>query len=425
MATNTTAVQLFTSGQESSASSFMKALQSIQGIGTSTLSTIENANTNILVEFDIRLQAVNARRVRAWRVLSSQQAVKLVASDFTDIDQVNTVATVRADSSSITLKERSTPAEAIIQSNTFSVNEGSIETLNSDQTLFTVTTTGNAPVGQFNIQLLNQLTINQLFIDIIASPSSPNIVISTSTDGVSYTKATNVSVNGYVVTAWLPSLPVKYIQMQVTPSHPDNLSGNSFSFGITSLSAQATTYQLRSDFLTNAISFNPNSEQIVLSAESDPNIQYYLSVYTTGGTQTPLVEINPGDAVQIGTKTTTTITTSIGNPTVLANVPSNLYLNTVSVSENGVSIPTRIASGLSSSDPNISRLQHEYVIVIPTSLGYQIKLLSASGNYTPPRTFSLSYVCGPVSVTVQLKVRLSTANESITPIFTGASLDSL
>lgn len=424
--TSITPENIFQFGQESSASAFMAACTAIQNTGTSVLESIETANTTTLVEFNNRLQATNARRVRAWRVLAPQQSAKVVVSDFSDIDQVNTVATVRADSASVSLKERAVPAEAAIRSTTFTVPTGNVQALNNAQSIVRVTTSdGSTPTGQFNIELVEALSISQLTIDIIASPGTPVVTISTSADGVTYTQASNVAVNGYQITAFLPSIKVQYIQMQVTPSHPDNLNGSSFTFGITDLGAAATTYQLRSDFLTKTLQFAPNSESVVLNAQVDPNILYYLSIWPDGNAPGPFVELAPGDTVQIGQSYSGTITTSIENPNLLATAPSDLYQSTVSVIEitAGFSGTTRIAPGLLPSDPNISNLGDEYIVIVPASTGYNIQLLNAEGKYNPPRTFNVSYVYGPPLVDFQLKVRLTTSDDATTPVFTGAVLE--
>lgn len=417
---------IFQYNQESSASTFMEALEGIHEQGTGVLSSIENANTNILVDFDRRLQATNARRVRAWRVMAAEQAAKIVVSDFTDIDQANTVVTVRADSASVSLKERSAPAEAVIQGTAFSVNSGDVQALNETQSIVRVTTSdGAAPTGQFDVTLVTALSISQLIIDVVATPGSPAITVATSSDGITYTTATQVTINGYRINSWLPSLKVKYIQMTVTPSHPDNLNGSSFTFGITNLTANAVTYQLRSDFMTKVLQFNPKSEKVVLNAKSDPDILYYISIYPTGNLPTSFVELNPGDAVQIGIAVSlqTVISGSMSN--ILATAPLDLYQSSVVVSEVGATKPLRLALGLSPSDPNIANLQDEYVVLVATSIGYDIQLLNATRIYNPPRTFNISYVYGPSSVSFQLKVRLTTDDETITPIFTGASLDEL
>jgi hypothetical protein len=412
---------IFEQGQQGSRAKFVSAITTLQQLGTNALSIIENGQLNTLVEFDKRLQAVNGRRVLAWRVNSTQQAVKFIVSDFTDIDQTSTTSTVRVDSAVVSLRERSVPAEAVIKTNSFSTNIGTIETLNNDQTILRVhTDDGSTPTGEFDIELLNALTLNQFNLQIVASPSQPSVVVSVSNDQLTYTPATQVAINGYTVNVWLPSAEIKFIRIQITPSHPDDLNGNSFTFGITNFSAQATNYHLRSELLTKILKFSPQTEFVVLNAASDPNIQYYLSIYPDGDPQALFVEINSGDLIRIGTAVDTTVITSV--PTNLIGlIPSDTYLNTIKVTEHDVAL--RIAPGLSPSDPNLASLDNEYVAVISTSLGYSLQLLNSSGNYGAPRTFKLSYVFGPALVNVQLKVRLNTTDEATSPIFHGASLN--
>lgn len=416
------AEEIFQLGQEASKSKFVAALEALQAQGTGVLATLETARLDSLVEFDRRLQAINGRRTRSNRVASREQAVKFVASDFSDIDQANTTGTVRADSASVSLKERAVPAEAVIKTKRFTSNKGTIEALDAAQTILRVHTDDfSTPTGQFDIELVTPLTLNQFIIDIVASPSSPTIIVTVSGDGLTYTPATQVAINGYRINVWLPATETRFIRVQVVPSHPDDLNGSSFTFGITNFSAQATDYHLRSEILTKTVQFAPKSELVVLDAPIDSRIQYYLSVYAVGSTQAPFVEINAGDAVRIGTKVQTTPTTSPSFPYLLGSTPPELYLSTVRVTENGIEL--KIAPGLLPTDPNVLSLEHEYVVIVPTSVGFDIRLLNASGSYTPPRTFALSYVYGPALVNIQLKVRLSTDDRATSPVFHGASLD--
>lgn len=413
---------IFLNGKEASAAAFQKALLDVQNLGSDVLRSLNSDQIDTLISFNVRLEAINARRTRAARVTAPEQAVKFVVSDFTDINQANTVATVRADSAVVSLKERAVPAKAVIQSNTFSANIGSIEALDSAQTIMRVSTFDRSiPTGTFNITLVTALTLNQFIIDTVASPSTPSISVSVSSDGLTFTPATRVAVSGFVVNVWLPSTLVKYIKVQITPAMPDELNGNSFTFGITDFNAQATEYFLRSDFMSKVVQFSPKSEFVIFNAEPDPNIQYYMAVWIQGQSQAPFVEINSGDAIHIGTAVDSTVTTSIGNPSFLSVISDHLYPSTLVVREGG--IKARVALGLSPEDPNIASLQDEYVTVIPGSIEGNLVLLRANGMYNAPRTFDVSYVYGPPLVNVQLKVRLTTNNAATTPIFTGASLD--
>lgn len=413
---------VFQQGQEASKSAFVAALTGIQSTGAGVLNTLVNARVGSLIDFERRLQGINARRTRAWRVTAPTEAIKFVVSDFTDVDQANTTGTVRADSASVSLKERALPAQAVIKTKVFSTNKGTVEPLDATQTVFRVhTDDGSAPTGQFDIELVTPLSINHLIIDIVATPSSPAIVVSSSGDGLTYTQATNVALNGYRINAWLPIQEVRFVRLQITPSHPDTLNGTTFTFGITNFSAQATQYHLRSEFVTKTLTFAPETEFVVFDAAADPNVQYYLSINAVGSPAGPFIGVNPGDAVQVGTLVSGNFSTNVSFPSLIAALPSNVYFPSIQVSENGG--PKRVAPGLTQSDPNIRSLINEYVGTSPTSLGFNLSLVSSTGVFTPPRTFAVSYVFGPPLVNVRLKVRLNTTDSNISPIFHGASLD--
>lgn len=423
MSTSPVNITVFQPGQQGSASTFMDALGAIRTQGTTAIDNLIVARQETLVEFNRRTMAINNRRVRAGRSLSAQQAIKFVVSDFSDIDQANTVATVRADSASVSLKERAQPSEAIVKTTAFSSNVGSIESLNAAQSIFSVTVpdgTG-APVGQFDIELLNALTLNHFIIDIVATPSTPTILVSVSNDGIAYTPGTDVALSGYRINVWLTPQELRFIRIQITPALPDNLGGNTYTFGITDFDAEANEFHLLSDFFTKTLTFTPKSEFVTVDAVTDPNIQYYLSIYPSDEAATPFVEMNPGDLIQIGQLSTTTVTTSTSNPDLLGYLPAEVYLSTISVTEAGVEL--KLAPGLSPTDPKVANLQNEYVAIDANSTGYTLQLVNGSGQFYPPRTFVVSYVYGPEFVNVQLRVRLSTADKAVSPVFQGASLD--
>lgn len=414
--------EVFQNGREGSKSAFVEALTELVTQGNDIITTLIKARLESLVEFNRRLESVIGRRTLSNRVISAEQAVKFVVSDFSDIDQANTTATVRADSAVVSLRERVIPKEAVILSNQFSSNQGTLESLNDSQTIVTVhADTDSIPTGQFDITLANALKLNQIVIDIVPTPSTPTILINVSGDGLTYIPASNFALNGSRITVWLPSTDTKYIRVKLTPALPDNLSGREFTFGITNFYAQASTFQLRSDFLTKPLQFAPKSATVVFEAADDPNIQYYIAVAPAGQSIGAFVEINPEDAIAIGIEVTQTFTTNASTPTLITTAPNNLYLSSLTITEHGVA--ARIAPGLSPTDPRVSNLRNEYIVIVPTSIGYNISLLNSQGIYNPPRTFVVSYVYGPPLVDVQLKVRLLTDDSSTSPVFQGASLD--
>lgn len=415
---------VFQLGQQASRATFVSALRTLQSQGASILTTLDKSRVDTLVEFDRRLQAVNARRTRAWRVIALEQAVKFVVSDFTDIDQANTTGTVRADSSSVSLRERAVPAEAVIKTNTFSANVGTIEALDASQSILRVhTDNGATPVGQFNIELVTALTLNQLIIDIVATPSVPTIVAEVSKDGLVYSSATRISLNGYRVTIWLPSLEAKFIRISITPALPDNLNSSTFTFGLTNFSAQATDFNLRSEYMSKLLTFTPSSQFVVFDAPTDPSIKYFLSLYGQGNPQAPFVEVEPGDALSVGTLVDQAYVTNVSLNGLITSLPANVYINTISITENNV--PLRFAPGLLETDVNITELVNEYVGLAPTMSGYDLKLVNATSSYATTRTFNVSYIYGPSIVNAQLNVRLDTDDRATSPLFQGATLDSM
>jgi len=417
----------FQMGQQGSRSAFVAALTALQSQGEGVITTLMQDNIDLLIEFQRRQGAVNARRVRSNRIYTAEQAVKFVVSDFEDIDQADTTGTIRADSQSVSLRERAVPAEASAKTTKFSSSTGDIEALNAAQTILRVhTVDGSTPTGQFDIQLVTPLTINQLVVDIVATPSEPSVVVSTSQDGLTYIQATQLALNGNRITVWLASLEVKYIRIQITPSHPDDLNGDLFTFGIIDFSAQSTQFQLRSEFVTKPIMFAPKSQYVVLDAPVIPGVQYFLSL-SIPGTTAPLVEITPGKYIQVpGTMAFNEPGVAIDDTGLFAHtLPGDAYLTTLSVVDGGTGLPMKLAPGLSHIDINVSKLTNEYVGIESRSVDSSLYLVkhNFNGSVDPGRTFDISYVSGPPEVVVQLQVQLSTTDNSTSPIFQGASLD--
>lgn len=415
--------EIFTMGQQASASAFLAALEAIQVQGSGVLATLQTAQSDTLLEFERRLSAINARRTRSYRISSPEKPVKFVVTDFLDVDQGNTTGTLRADSGAFTLRERAQLAQAQIQNLLFSSNTGTIENLNPSQNIYTVHIdgSGSIPTGQFDITLQAALTLSQLIIDIPATPSQPSITISISSDNITYTKANNISIAGYRITAWLPSILTKYVRVVITPTHPDDLSGTAFTFGVVDFSANSTEYQLQSSFITKPILFTPNSASLVFDAQSDPNITYYLAIGLPAEA-VPFIAINPGQVVPIPGTTTASITAiAIDNTGLLAySVPANTYMTTFEVIDANTNLSMRLAPNLSPTDSRISQLTNEYIAPQPDT---SLRLIRSDSIYDPTRSFNLSYVSGPPQIQVQLRATLSTINNAVSPTFTGASLD--
>lgn len=422
-------IREFQIGEEASKEALLQALSEIQTQGTGVLATLERARLASLVEFDRRNSAIAGRRTRALRVPIIHQSVRFIVSDFVDIDQTGTTGTVRADSNAATLKERAIPAEAVIKTNQFTTNTGTAESLDTNGTILQVhTLNGTIPTGQFDITLTAPLTLNQMVIDIVSTPSAPAIAVFQSADGLTYIESTQVALSGNRITAWSSSQETKFIRVQITPSHPDELNGDTYTFGITNFVASSSDYNLRSELVTRLISFTPESLYVSFDAPVDSNIQYYLSLSQTSQI-VPFIEVNSGDQILIpGAAQIAATNIAVNSSGLIAQtIPSDIYLSTLVIKEivSGLPIQVNLAIGLSSTDVNRTKMGKEYVTV---SLGSgssagQIHLVRADGSYNTSRRFNVSFVHGPQNIKALLKVRLSTDDRATTSIFRGASLD--
>lgn len=419
----------FQLGEEASKATFIDSLTTLQTQGTGVLATLEQARLASLVEFDRRLSAITGRRTRSLRVPIIQQSARFIVSDFDDIDQTGTTGTVRIDSNAVTLKERAVPAEAVIKTKQFTTSVGTAEALDTQAQILQVhTTNGVTPVGQFDIELTTPLTLNQMIIDIVSTPSSPTIEISVSSDGLTYVSSTQIALSGNRITAWSPSQETRFIRIQITPSHPDDLNGDTYTFGITNFVASSSDYNLRSELMSRLITFSPQSLAVMFDAPVDSDIQYYLSL-SQGTSIVPFVEIAPGDQIFIPGATQITATNVAMNSSglIAQSIPSNVYVDTLVINEIIATVPTpvNVVFGLSPTDPKRNKLLKEYVSVrlgSGSSAG-QINVVNATATYNNTRKFNVSFAQGPQTVSAMLKVRLSTDDRATTPIFRGASLD--
>ena len=224
----------FQLGETGSASKLMTAFNAIWSQGESILASLTNYRNLSLVDFNQKLEALNSRLQQANRIQAPYTAVSFVTTDFLNIDQTLTSATVRADSQAVTLKERSTSTNAVIQTQGFSTSDGTAQSISTDNSLYRVQVTdGSIPTGVFNLQLIAALDMTVLTFDLAAMPPTPVFAVSASPDGITFTPALRVSMNGYRLTAWFPPMEMLYITLAITPAAPDTLGGNSFTFGPT------------------------------------------------------------------------------------------------------------------------------------------------------------------------------------------------
>lgn len=470
----------FNVGEEASLGKFVGALQAIHDQGSAVLRELEDNRLETLVEFGRRLSAINGRRQRAYRVAATTVPIKFVATDFLDIDQTITTASVRSDSSSVTLRERSQPLEAVVKSKRFSASTGTIEPLDTRNLLYRVAVDpGQIPVGRFDIELADILGLSLMVFDIVATPSVPGILVETSADGVTYNPATGVSLSGYRISCWTSPGNVRFVRLTITPSQADSITGNTFTFGVTDFYATSTEYQLISELVTKPIIWAPLAPAAKLVVDADPGLTYFLAV-GVANTAPAFVEVTPGVRFPYpGTAVVSTsgvglqgVTFTVGStpavgayirpttpngfiyhvtisssatsteptwPTTEGSVitsggvtfaatkdgllnftlPTTAYLSTLSVVETGSGAVMRVVPGLSYLDANVSKLTHKYIGV----LGQVLRFISSNLNAEIGQTFTVSYVTGPAQLQAQLKVQLSTTDRTYTPVFRGARLE--
>ena len=284
---------IFEDGQQGSRAVFVAALAALQAQGQAVLDGLAQTETDTLLRIQQDLSALNGCRQRAHRLPVQDTAAQFLTSDLLDVDQPATSATVRADSSSVTLLERSNPGEPAVQSAQFSTSDGSIEQFSG---MYRVTTDdGNAPTGTFSIQLYAGASLTLIIFDMVMSPSSPTISVQVSPTGITYTPATQIACNGSRVSAWLPAGEIKYVQIAITPSHPDTLGGSAYTFGLTDFTAYQVDYQMQSEFQTQYIDVTPGSSQLQLVADNNDGLVYSLSL----GSGAPYTGVAPGQVLDV------------------------------------------------------------------------------------------------------------------------------
>jgi len=158
-----TSLPTFQLGEVASASQLMAAFNVLWNQGENILNTLTNYRNLSLVDFQQQVEALNSRLQRANRISAPYTSVNFVTTDFLDIDQTQTSATVRADAQAVTLKERSTTRRSL-QNQTFChLGWNGRGHLDGQTRLYRVSTTdGSIPTGTFTVQLVQSLNMTVL-----------------------------------------------------------------------------------------------------------------------------------------------------------------------------------------------------------------------------------------------------------------------
>lgn len=415
---------VFNNGDPGSKAVWSKALNTLVTNGQTQLDSILNLENTELIELNNQLVAVNSRRARTSRLLPISTVADFSVKDFLTVDQTKTTGTVRIDAGTATLKERAVPSSLLASQVIFSANAGSIQTLDTNQNQYRVTN-NSVPTGQFDVTLNGSFNISVLVFDILAYASAPQVQVSLTTDGITFTDATSISLTGYRVTAWFNNAAASKIRVKITPALPDSLYGTQYSFGFSDLSARATSFDLRSLIVSMPITFNPNSQQLQLSGVSDPNIAYFLSLSTTStpGTSIQTSVGTPVDIPGVASANQTGLTPNGTTGILSATLPSTYLQSSLQVIETtgGANTPMIVVPGLSYSDSNYTHLTREYIGVNGTSM----VLVNSSRTLSTSRTFKAIYLTVQSPITAVLQVLLSTTSQATTPFFTGATLEEI
>jgi hypothetical protein len=382
-----------------------------------------------LVDYQRRLTAMNFRQQQAALVQAPGIVLRFAVSDFDNIDQGQSTATIRADAGTANLRERRQPDQVLVNTTQFSSSVGTVQSIDSDSTLFSVYSPNGVPVGTFNMTLATVVGVSFLSIDVSAMASSPIIEVQISSNGLTWTPATTISLTGSTLSVWLPEALTKYIQVVMTPTHPDNLGGSTYTFGITDLSGTSVDYNLVSDAYFVPQTFFVQTPQVQLVGEDDPNITYFLT----------LGDANDASIVPVNIVATPNTPISLPNLTfnnellpitsgIVGESSSFLLPNTGLIEQSvevftseGVQLP--VVWGLSPTDTHKSDVTSQIAVINEVEgPGYQIQIVPTPENGLH---FRVEYYTGTVQILATLQVHLSTSDRTVTPVFSGAYLENI
>src|SRR5947208_12441943 len=205
----------FVDGDQGSRSQMVGNLEELRARGQGVIDSLSSIQLKTLLEVQKRLSALNGRRQRAFRVPSPDLAARFLVSDFLGTDQAQTSGSVRIDSASATLRERAESGQINIKSTRFSTSSGTIQKAGD---LYQVTNDSNLspPVGTFDLELDPPLNPSLLSFDVVSTPSTPEVSVGVSGNGVTFSPAASLALNGYRINAWLVPATVRFVRLART-----------------------------------------------------------------------------------------------------------------------------------------------------------------------------------------------------------------
>ena len=70
-------------------------------------------------------------------------------------------------------------------------------------------------MGTFDLELDPPLNLSLLSFDVVSTPSTPEISVGVSENGVTFSPAANLALNGYRINAWLVPATVRFVRLAV------------------------------------------------------------------------------------------------------------------------------------------------------------------------------------------------------------------
>ncbi len=71
------------------------------------------------------------------------------------------------------------------------------------------------PVGTFDLELDPPLNLSLLSFDVVSTPSTPEVSVGVSENGVTFSPASSLALNGYRINAWLVPATVRFVRLAV------------------------------------------------------------------------------------------------------------------------------------------------------------------------------------------------------------------
>jgi hypothetical protein len=421
---STTPITPFVNGQESSASAVMTALGTLITEGNTVIQNIVNLNNASLLNLQRRLNVLNGKAVRANDILPRNVLANFGVTDLMGIDQFQTTCELRADAGVATLSERIAYKSLVPDTVTFTSNLGNVQAIDTDFNLYQVySTEGATPTGTFNIQLANPLELSILVFDLSSLSSSPQIQVLVSNAGVNFNEAISYSISGYNLIAYLTVQTVNYIKLILTPSQPDNLGGETYTFGLTDLNGLNSTFYLAGSLVTQAVTIFPTTVDYYLDAPVNPDITYYM------GFNGVFTEISPNTNYPLPGIEETVVTGIVVDSGGIATPPSSMtqividptYIpNSLIITNATTGLPVNIMYG-NNSDANLAYLIDPAFCAYVHYSNLVIRIIQ-NPSVDTTQTYNMSYLTQAATLQAALQLTMVSTSNLTSPTFSGATL---